>query len=317
MGSGGLVVLDDTDCMVDIARYFLRFTQDQSCGKCTFCRIGTRRMLDILDRICTGDGQAGRPGRAGAAGPRRSSAGSICGLGKTAPNPVLSTLRYFRDEYEAHLAGRCPAGKCKALITYRDHRRLHRLHALRPALPGRRDPDDALRAAPHRPGEMHPLRHLPAGLPEQAVWWSEGEVEMRPTEDEGCVNSRHGMNRYRCNRLQSTPCPVSRTTIMPTVSRVLIRTDYMPTITIDHREVEVPAGATVLDAARTGHRHPHALLPRGLRAVDVRAWCAWSSCRTTGRLVPSCATLVADGMEVESETRRRSTGCGARRWNCC
>ena len=105
--------------MVDIARYFLRFTQDQSCGKCTFCRIGTRRMLDILDRICAGAGQAGRPGGAGAAGPRRSSAGSICGLGQTAPNPVLSTLRYFRDEYEAHLAGRCPAGKCKALIRYR------------------------------------------------------------------------------------------------------------------------------------------------------------------------------------------------------
>jgi NADH-quinone oxidoreductase subunit F len=118
MGSGGMVVLDDRDCMVDVARYFLRFTQDQSCGKCTLCRIGTRRMLDVLDRICEGQG---RPGDleelAGLAGTVRS--GSICGLGRTAPNPVLSTLRYFRDEYEAHLAGRCPAGKCKALITYR------------------------------------------------------------------------------------------------------------------------------------------------------------------------------------------------------
>jgi ferredoxin len=118
MGSGGLVVLDDSDCMVDMARYFLRFTQDQSCGKCTLCRIGTRRMLDILDRICT---------RAGKRGDLEElerlamtiKAGSICGLGRTAPNPVLSTLRHFRHEYEEHLAGRCPAGKCKSLVSYR------------------------------------------------------------------------------------------------------------------------------------------------------------------------------------------------------
>ncbi len=117
MGSGGLVVLDDSDCMVDIARYFLRFTQEQSCGKCTFCRVGTKRMLDIMDRICMGKGRRGDIEQleqlSGMVG-----AGSLCGLGKTAPNPVLSTLRYFRDEYEAHLAGRCPAGKCKDLIHY-------------------------------------------------------------------------------------------------------------------------------------------------------------------------------------------------------
>ena len=117
MGSGGLVVLDDTSCMVDIARYFLQFTQDQSCGKCTFCRIGTKRMLDILDRLCTG--KATRPHldeleRLAV----QVGAGSLCGLGKTAPNPVLTTLRYFRDEYEAHLAGRCPARKCTSLIKY-------------------------------------------------------------------------------------------------------------------------------------------------------------------------------------------------------
>jgi NADH-quinone oxidoreductase subunit F len=117
MGSGGLVVLDDSDCMVDIARYFLRFTQDQSCGKCTFCRVGTRRMLDIMDRICTGQGKPGDLEELESLA-RSVSAGSICGLGRTAPNPVLSTLRYFRHEYEAHLAGRCPAGKCKELIHY-------------------------------------------------------------------------------------------------------------------------------------------------------------------------------------------------------
>jgi ferredoxin len=104
--------------MVDIARYFLRFTQDQSCGKCTFCRVGTRRMLDILDRIATGQGKHGDLDELEELA-RAVSAGSICGLGKTAPNPVLSTLRYFRQEYEEHLRGRCPAGKCKELIAYR------------------------------------------------------------------------------------------------------------------------------------------------------------------------------------------------------
>jgi len=119
MGSGGLVVLDDRDCMVDIARFFLKFTQAESCGKCTFCRIGTKRMLEILERLCEGKGRrddlekletlADYVGR-----------GSLCGLGQTAPNPVLTTLRYFRSEYEAHLRERrCPAGRCPALIRYR------------------------------------------------------------------------------------------------------------------------------------------------------------------------------------------------------
>lgn len=117
MGSGGLVVLDDTDCMVDIARYFLRFTQDQSCGKCTFCRVGTKRMLEIMDRICTGQGRSGDLQELEKLG-RSVTSGSLCGLGKTAPNPVLSTLGYFRDEYEAHLRGVCPARKCTALIRY-------------------------------------------------------------------------------------------------------------------------------------------------------------------------------------------------------
>jgi len=118
MGSGGLVVLDDTACMVDIARYFLQFTQSQSCGKCTFCRVGTKRMLDLLDRFCAGKGTAADLTALETLA-HQVGAGSLCGLGKTAPNPVLSTLRYFRDEYEAHLNGRCPAGKCTALIHYR------------------------------------------------------------------------------------------------------------------------------------------------------------------------------------------------------
>jgi NADH-quinone oxidoreductase subunit F len=118
MGSGGMVVMDDTTCMVDIARFFLNFTQDESCGKCTFCRIGTKRMLEILERICAGDGREGDIERLQELG-EQIVASSLCGLGQSAPNPVLTTLKYFRDEYEAHVSERrCPALACKALLTY-------------------------------------------------------------------------------------------------------------------------------------------------------------------------------------------------------
>jgi NADH-quinone oxidoreductase subunit F len=118
MGSGGMVVLDDCTCMVDIARFFLRFTQAESCGKCTFCRIGTKRMLEILERLCDGNGRKGDLEKLEELA-SFVSRGSLCGLGQTAPNPVLTTLRYFREEYEAHLnERRCPAGRCTALIRY-------------------------------------------------------------------------------------------------------------------------------------------------------------------------------------------------------
>lgn len=117
MGSGGLIVLDESDCMVDIAHYFLSFTQNQSCGRCTFCRIGTRRMLGILEKLRNGLAtQADLEKLEKLA--HNTAKGSLCGLGKTAPNPVLTTLQYFRDEYEAHLKGSCPAGKCLPLIQY-------------------------------------------------------------------------------------------------------------------------------------------------------------------------------------------------------
>ena len=117
MGSGGLIVLDETDCMVDIAHYFLTFTQGQSCGKCTFCRIGTRRMLEILEKIRAGTGRQQDLENLKQLA-LSTAKGSLCGLGKTAPNPVLTTIQYFREEYEAHLNGRCPAGKCAPLIRY-------------------------------------------------------------------------------------------------------------------------------------------------------------------------------------------------------
>jgi NADH-quinone oxidoreductase subunit F len=103
--------------MVDMARYFLSFLRDESCGQCTFCRIGTTRMYEILDKICLGKGRpADLDELRVLAG--LTTQGSICGLGRTAPNPVLTTLRYFLGEYEAHIAGRCPAGKCKPLVQY-------------------------------------------------------------------------------------------------------------------------------------------------------------------------------------------------------
>jgi len=117
MGSGGMIVLDETDCMVDIARYFLSFTQDQSCGKCTFCRVGTKRMLDILDRISAGKGKMSDLDQLESLA-RQTIKGSICGLGTTAPNPVLSTLEYFRKEYEDHINGNCPTGKCLNMVEY-------------------------------------------------------------------------------------------------------------------------------------------------------------------------------------------------------
>jgi NADH:ubiquinone oxidoreductase subunit F (NADH-binding)/Pyruvate/2-oxoacid:ferredoxin oxidoreductase delta subunit len=117
MGSGGLLVMDETDCMVDIARYFLTFTNNQSCGKCTFCRIGTHHMLDILERLCTGKGKNEDIDKLEEIA-NKTKTGGLCGLGKTAPNPVLTTLSHFRDEYEAHVKGICPAKRCKELITY-------------------------------------------------------------------------------------------------------------------------------------------------------------------------------------------------------
>jgi len=118
MGSGGMVVLDEDDCMVEIARYFLEFTQRESCGKCTFCRLGTKQMLEILTDITNGQGKIEDIDMLETLA-EDIKAGSLCGLGKTAPNPVLTTLRYFRDEYEAHIKeGRCPALMCQELIAY-------------------------------------------------------------------------------------------------------------------------------------------------------------------------------------------------------
>jgi NADH:ubiquinone oxidoreductase subunit F (NADH-binding)/Pyruvate/2-oxoacid:ferredoxin oxidoreductase delta subunit len=118
VGSGGMVVMDESSCMVDVARYFLAFLQDESCGKCVPCRMGIDRMLEIVTDITEGRGTPGKLALLEDLA-ETVSLTSLCGLGKTAPNPVLTTLRYFRDEYHAHIdEKKCPAGVCKALITY-------------------------------------------------------------------------------------------------------------------------------------------------------------------------------------------------------
>ena len=118
VGSGGMIVMDEDTCMVDMARYFLNFTRDESCGKCNYCRIGTKRMLEILERITEGEGKDGDIELLEELAMKIKD-GSMCGLGQTAPNPVLTTIKYFRNEYEDHIYNKkCTAASCKALVTY-------------------------------------------------------------------------------------------------------------------------------------------------------------------------------------------------------
>ena len=117
VGSGGLVVLGDDSCMVDVARYFTAFTAGESCGKCTFCRVGVHRMLGMLDKICKGEGKEGDLEKLEQLA-RSIQKAALCGLGKTAPNPAVSTLRYFREEYEEHLQGICRTGTCQDMVKY-------------------------------------------------------------------------------------------------------------------------------------------------------------------------------------------------------
>ena len=118
MGSGGIIVMDEDNCMVDAAKFFLDFVQKESCGKCSTCRLGTKQMLSVLEDITTGKGNIEDMDLLIELG-QDVKGGSLCGLGRTAPNPVLTTIRYFRDEYDAHIMeGRCPARVCKELTAY-------------------------------------------------------------------------------------------------------------------------------------------------------------------------------------------------------
>jgi NADH-quinone oxidoreductase subunit F/NADP-reducing hydrogenase subunit HndC len=154
MGSGGMIVLDEDTCIVDLALYFLRFTQSESCGKCSPCRVGTWHMVNLLERITRGEGEAGDLARLEALASTVART-ALCGLGQTAPNPVLTTLRYFRGEYLAHVQERrCPAGVCRELIQYRiDPARCNGCRQCVPICP-----TDAIHGARSEPHEIDPLR---------------------------------------------------------------------------------------------------------------------------------------------------------------
>ena len=165
VGSGGLVVMNQDTCMVQVARFFMQFTQSESCGKCVLCREGTYQMLVLLDDIIEGRADERTIGLLESVA-RAVGNGSLCGLGKSAPNPVLSILRDFRGEFDAHIAHkRCPANKCTALIRP-VHRRVQvpRLRSVRQVLSDRCHHRRAEASAHHQRGPLHPLRCMPYDL---------------------------------------------------------------------------------------------------------------------------------------------------------
>ena len=137
MGSGGMIVMDEDDCVVDIAKFYMEFCVDESCGKCAPCRIGTNQMHDILDKITKGKGTMEDLEKLEKIGKAMKKA-SLCGLGGSAANPTLSTIKHFREEYLEHISDhKCRAGKCKDLVVYSDRRgQVHRLRPLRAQVPG-------------------------------------------------------------------------------------------------------------------------------------------------------------------------------------
>ncbi len=160
MGSGGMVVMDDSTCMVDVAKFFLTFTQNESCGKCTFCRIGTKRMLEILERITEGKGQESDIALLEDLS-HKIKYSSLCGLGQTAPNPVLTTLKYFRDEYESHIRDKkCPARVCTALIKFQ----INEDKCTGCTLCARKCPVDAITGTVKNPHHIDPELCIKCGL---------------------------------------------------------------------------------------------------------------------------------------------------------
>ena len=159
MGSGGMIVMDEDNCMVDIAKFFLEFTVDESCGKCTPCRIGNKRLLEMLDKVTRGEATLEDLDKMEELCYYIKD-NSLCGLGQTAPNPVLSTLRYFRDEYEAHCQGKCPAGVCKALVSYK----VDPEKCIGCTICARNCPVGAIKGAVKQPHEIDPKKCIKCGV---------------------------------------------------------------------------------------------------------------------------------------------------------
>ena len=159
MGSGGMVVMDESTCMVGMAKFFLDFTAKESCGKCVHCRLGTKRMLEILTRIVDGKGEKGDIELLEELC-YAAKDGALCGLGQTAPNPVLTTLKYFRNEYEAHIKDKkCPAGECTALVTYK----IDKNKCVGCTLCARNCPVSAISGTVKKPHEIDSLKCIKCG----------------------------------------------------------------------------------------------------------------------------------------------------------
>ena len=160
MGSGGLIVMDEDNCMVDIAKFFLEFTVDESCGKCTPCRVGTKRLYELLCKVTDGTATMEDLDKMEELC-YYIKENSLCGLGQTAPNPVLSTLHYFRDEYEAHVKEEMSRGRLQKTVAV-PHRRgqVQRLYALREKLPRGRDLGHGEKSSRHRYGQVYQMRRL-------------------------------------------------------------------------------------------------------------------------------------------------------------
>ncbi len=252
VGSGGMVVLDDDDCMVDVARYFLEFTQRESCGHCTFCRVGTRKLLDILERICAGKGQTARPGRDRSALPV-GHAGQPVRAGQDGAQSGPLNAEVFSRRVRSTLAGTLPGRSLQIADSLPRHPRLRGLHLVRPAVSGRSHSAHALSPARDRRGPMHSLRCVPCGL------------------------SR------TCNQ-----------------GRLMVR------LWIDHTSVEVAEGTSILAAARQLGIDIPALCHEEGQAPHNSCMCCLVRVDDGAGVVPSCATPVQEGMQVESETRRDS-----------
>ena len=314
VGSGGMVVVDDETCMVDLARFFLDFTQKESCGKCVPCRLGTKRMLETLDRIIAGDGREGDIEMLEELG-HYIIDGTLCALGGTAPNPVLTTIKYFRDEYEAHIREkRCPAGKCKSLITYYiDPDDLHRLHAVRQEVPDDLHQRREEAAPRHRRGQLHQVRHLPPGLQVRRRQGALGDRAAR--------GDRSGSVRGRWPP-PSTISLARRRDPTRSSSPSMARTSPATTATRSSKPRSASASTSRRCATSRGCRPPPPAACVSSRSRARARWCpaarrplptAWSCAPTPTRCAP-CATSTSNCcLATTTPSARRRAATPARR----
>ena len=271
MGSGGLIVMDEDTCMVDIAKFFLEFTVDESCGKCTPCRVGTKRLLEMLDKITKGKGTMEDLDKLEELC-YHIKANSLCGLGQTAPNPVLSTLKYFRDEYVAHIVDKkCPAGVCKALLSYV----IDRDKCKGCTLCARACPADAISGTVKQPHVIDPAKCIKCGA---------------------CMEKCKFGAIYQEIRKECT-----------TMEMVNIKINGMP--------LSVPAGSTILEAARMhGIEIPTLCYLKEINEIGACRICV-VEVKGARSLVAACVYPVTEGMEILTNSPSVLIASGKPTWS--